>query len=490
MHVELIVIKSSLPATGDDRGMPAHDPVANIPLFDAALISRYDVSGPRYSSYPTTSQFNDAFDADAFRASALVSNEDPIPRELSIYVHVPSCLGPCYYRGCNRIIVRERRLAERYVDHLVRDIDQMSALFDHDRRVMQVHFGGVTPNFLDGAQLRRLMDVLHRHFDLSREPGREFGIALDARTATPQDIAMLAALGFNRLSIGIQDFDTDAQLAINRVQGIAETRALLDAAEHHGFRSTSVDLFYGVPLQTVERFTRTLELIVAMRPRRIVVRAYARFPPRFPAQRQSARHDLPDAATRLALLGLAVECLCAAGYLYIGMDHFALPDDDLAIAQREGSLQRNLQGYSTHAQTDLIGIGVSSISHVGTCFSQNRRDLAGYESAIDAAQLPIWRGLAMSDDDRIRADVIQQLMCRNEIDLRATSTKHGIVFEDYFVDSLRRLDPLVADGLVARSRSRITALPRGRLLLRTIAMCFDAYLGQPNANASPPFRTP
>ncbi|MEO8010664.1 MAG: oxygen-independent coproporphyrinogen III oxidase, partial [Dokdonella sp.] len=396
--------------------MPAHAPIeprsGRTPVFDAALISRYDVPGPRYDSYPSALQFSDAFDADAFRSAALASNEDPIPRDLSVYVHVPSCLSPDCHCGCNRDVPRDRRRGERYFDHLLREIGKVATLFDRDRHLVQLHIGGGSPNLLDGSLLRQLLDQLRRCFDLSCSPQREFAIEVCPRATTPDDIAMLSTLGFNRLSLGIADFCAEMRTAINRVQGIAETRDLLDAAEQHGFRSTSVDLIYGLPLQTPTSFAHTLDLVVAMRPRLVAIHECAHLPARFCAQRQIVRHALPDAVIRIELLGLAVEQLCAGSYLHIGMNQFALPDDDLAVAQRNGTLHHDFQGYSTHAQTDLIGLGASSIGHVGNSCSQNQAELCEYEAALDIDQLPIWRGLALSDDDLIRADVIQQLMCR------------------------------------------------------------------------------
>ena len=453
------------------------------PEFDRELLARYDVSGPRYTSYPTAPHFHDGFDETAFRAIARASNEEPIPAPLSLYVHVPFCPSPCFYCGCTRIITRDAAKPVAYVDHLAREIELVAPLFDRDREVTQLHFGGGTPNVLGAVDFSRLMAALREHFTLATAATREFGIEVDPRLATPPDIARFAALGFNRLSLGIQDFDPDVQRAVNRVQGIEPTRDLLQAAHRHGFRSTSVDLIYGLPLQTPERFARTLDLVIAMQPRRVVTYAYAHLPERFPAQRRIARHALPDATTRLRLLELAVERLVAAGYVYIGMDHFALPGDDLAAARRDGSLQRNFQGYSTHARSDLIGLGMSSISHVGASFSQNARELAGYAAAIDGGRLPIARGLALDADDLIRADVIQQLMCNEAVDMDRFGDHHRIDFRAYFAQALERLATLATDGLVSLGPTRIAVDARGRLLLRNVAMCFDRYLEAPQAAA-------
>lgn len=454
------------------------------PRFDRELLARYDVSGPRYTSYPTAPQFHGGFGEAEFRAVARASNEEPIPAPLSLYVHVPFCPNPCFYCGCTRIITRDAARPVAYVDQLAREIEHVAPLFDRDREVTQLHFGGGTPNVLAAADFGRLMHGLRNHFTLSKASAREFGIEVDPRLATPTDIARFAALGFNRLSLGIQDFDADVQRAVNRVQGVAPTRDLLEAAHRHGFRSTSVDLIYGLPLQTPERFARTLDLVIAMQPRRIVTYAYAHLPDRFPAQRRIARHALPDPATRLRLLELAVERLVTAGYAYIGMDHFALPGDDLAAARRDGSLQRNFQGYSTHARSDLIGLGMSAISHVGASFSQNARDAESYARALDAGHLPIVRGLALDGDDLIRADVIQQLMCNEALDMDRLGDRHHIDFRTYFAAALERLATLAADGLVSLGPAHIMVEARGRLMLRNVAMCFDRYLDAPQAAAT------
>ncbi|ANB18381.1 oxygen-independent coproporphyrinogen III oxidase [Dokdonella koreensis] len=446
------------------------------PVFDPALIARYDTSGPRYTSYPTAPQFRDDFGEADFRHAAQASNEDPIPRPLSLYLHVPFCASPCFYCGCNRIITRDRRKADRYLARLCHEIDRIAPLFDRDRPLQQLHLGGGTPNFFDARQLRTLVGTIDGRFTLAGLGQREFGIEIDPRGADAAYVHQLAELGFDRLSLGIQDFDADVQRAINRVQDPAQVGEVIDAAHAHGFRSVSVDLIYGLPRQTPERFRRTLEQVAALRPQRIVTYAYAHLPERFRAQRRIVAAELPDAAMRLALLGMTVETLTAAGYRYIGMDHFALPDDELSLAQERGTLHRNFQGYSTHADCDLIGLGVSAISHVGATFSQNLRELPPYEAALDQGRLPIERGLRLGADDLARADVIQQLMCHDGIDIAAVELRHHLAFASYFADALRRLERFEHDGLVEVTAQRIAVRPGGRLLLRNIAMCFDAYL--------------
>ena len=452
------------------------------PEFDPALIARYDVAGPRYTSYPTAPQFNASFGESAYRAMARTSNEDPIPRHLSLYVHVPFCSSPCFYCGCTRLITRDHGKAAVYLERLYREIEFTAPLFDRDRPLVQLHFGGGTPNFLDATQMGELLDSLAQHFNFSRDAGREFGIELDPRWCGPDYVRMLAEHGFNRVSVGIQDFDPLVQGAINRIQSVEQTRAVLDAARDSGFRSTSVDLIYGLPKQRVDSFRRTLEQVIALAPDRIATYAYAHLPERFKAQRQINAVDLPSAATRLDLLALTVETLTAAGYRYIGMDHFARPDDDLARAQDAGTLQRNFQGYSTHGDCDLIGLGMSSISHIGASFSQNARELPAYYAALDAGRLPVARGLELDENDVIRADAIQQLMCHGVLDIAAFEAKHALDFAAYFAAELAHLRELARDGLVSVTAARIEISARGRFLLRNIAMCFDAYLHKPAAS--------
>lgn len=447
--------------------------------FDAELLRRYDRPGPRYTSYPTAPQFTAGFDADALRRAIEDSNGDPIPRRLSIYVHVPFCLSPCFYCGCNRVITRDKTRADAYLTHLCREIAAIAPLFDRDREVIQLHFGGGTPNFLSPSQLRCTVDVLKRHFRFSEATDRDISIELDPRTVSPQDIAELALAGFNRASLGVQDFDPAVQEAVNRVQGIEQTRAVVDACRTHGFRSVNIDLIYGLPNQTLDGFRRTLETVIAMHPDRLAVYSYAHLPDMFKAQRQLDASLLPDAETKLGLLQLAIETLTAAGYVYIGMDHFALPDDELAQAQERGGLHRNFMGYTTHADSDLIGLGVSSISHIGDSYSQNPRDLPSWQIALDEGRLPVFRGMVLSEDDQLRADLIQRLMCQGEIPISALERRYGIDFPVYFADAMERLRPLEADGLVSVYPDRIEVTARGRMLLRNIAMCFDRYLQQP-----------
>jgi oxygen-independent coproporphyrinogen-3 oxidase len=461
--------------------------VSSIPMFHAELVQRYDRPGPRYTSYPTALQFTPSFGATQLRASATRSNAAPVPRPLSLYLHIPFCFGPCFYCGCNRVITRDAARGTRYVERLLREIELVSPLFARNREVRQLHLGGGTPNFLSLAKLAWLMDGLSRHFVLSRSAERDFSIELDPRSVPADFAADLARLGFNRVSVGVQDFDPKVQHAVNRLQSTGQTFDLIDSCRDHGIRSVNVDLIYGLPRQTLEGFRQTLRQVVSARPERVAVYGYAHLPQQFKAQRQIAAHELPSPAVRLALLQLAVEELSASGYRYIGMDHFALPEDDLVRAQEAGGLQRNFMGYTTHANCDLIGLGVSAISHVGDSFSQNFRELKVWEAAIDSGRLPLWRGVALSADDRLRAEVIGQLMCQGCIEIDAIERDFNIDFTSYFHQALARLEPHVADGLVRLEASRITVTPAGQLLLRSLAMCFDAYLEPKSAGAAMPF---
>ncbi len=443
--------------------------------FDADFIARYDVDGPRYTSYPTAPQFHSSFGEASYRAVAHDSNADPIPRRLSLYVHIPFCTSPCFYCGCTRLITRDRAKSQIYLEHLYREIELVAPLFDRDRPVVQLHFGGGTPNFLDAGQMGELVDSLAQHFAFSRAPEREFGVELDPRFCAADYVRMLGAHGFNRVSVGIQDFDPEVQKAVNRMQTFEQTRVVLDAARDARFRSTSVDLIYGLPGQTPATFAHTLERVIKLAPDRIAVYAYAHLPERFRAQRRIDALQLPDTAARLALLDLTVTTLTGAGYRYIGMDHFTRPADDLARAQDAETLQRNFQGYSTHGDCDLIGLGMSSISHVGASYSQNARSLPAYYEALDCGRLPVARGLVLSEDDSIRADVIQRLMCHGSLDIAPFETRHKIDVAAYFADELAALKRLECDGLVQMSPQHIVVTSRGRFLLRIIAMCFDAH---------------
>jgi oxygen-independent coproporphyrinogen-3 oxidase len=444
--------------------------------FEPALLARVDRPGPRYTSYPSAPQFSPAFTSADLRRHARRSNEEPIPRALSLYAHVPYCFSPCFYCGCNRIITRDFGKAAPYVERLMRETERVASLFDRSREVVQVHFGGGTPNFLTAAQLDELIECFGRYFRLSSSKDRDFSIELDPRFLRDGDIAAYARSGINRASLGVQDFDPAVQAAINRVQSVELTLSAIEQCRQAGFRSVNVDLIYGLPLQTPKGFARTLDTILGVRPDRVAIYGYAHMPEMFKAQRQIVPAELPSAAQRVELLSLAIDELTAAGYRHIGLDHFALPEDELSQALENRSLHRNFMGYTTHADCDLVGLGVSAISHIGDSFSQNHRNLVDGEIAVDKGHFPLWRGIDLQEDDVIRADVIQQVMCRGEADCRRIEQRHDLVFDEYFADALDGLAALATDGLVVFEPGRIVATSRGRLLLRMIAMCFDRYL--------------
>ena len=442
----------------------------------ADLLRRYDRPGPRYTSYPAAPHFSPSFDERALREAARESNGDPIPRPLSLYVHVPFCTSPCFYCGCNRIITRDKSRAGPYLATLAREIELAAGMFDRDREVVQLHFGGGTPNFLSSGELGEVVETLRQSFSFSGREDRDLSIELDPRTIDAAGVQELADIGFNRASLGVQDFDAAVQAAVNRIQSVEQTLEVIEACRRHGMRSVNVDLIYGLPRQTIAGFGTTLDTVIAARPDRLAIYGYAHLPKMFVAQRRIATESLPPPEGKLELLMLAIDKLTAAGYVYIGMDHFALPDDELAIAREAGTVHRNFMGYTTHADTDLVGLGVSAISHVGPTYSQNPRELDAWQAAIADGCLPVCRGMRMSRDDVVRADVIQRLMCEGNVDMRDVEQRHRIAFDSYFRTALAALRPMAEDGLVEFSPGRITVASQGRLLLRNIAMCFDAYL--------------
>jgi oxygen-independent coproporphyrinogen-3 oxidase len=443
-----------------------------LPL-NSDLLRRYDKPGPRYTSYPTAPHFTSAFGTTEFRRFVSETGKAVPPRPLSLYIHIPFCSSPCLYCGCNRVITRSTERAASYVARLLREIEIVAPLIGH-RDVLQLHFGGGTPNFLTPAQIGEIIGCLRWHFGFSKQG--DFSIEMDPRFSRPEDFEPLAWLGINRVSFGVQDFDTQVQLAINRVQSCERTLAAVEACRAAGIASINVDLMYGLPLQSPASFRRTLRSVIEARPNRLAVYGYAHMPSLFKAQRRIHSNELPDAQTRVKLLSMAIDLLSAAGYRYIGMDHFALPEDELSRAQEAGSLQRNFMGYTTHAGCDLLGFGVSSISHLGNSYSQNPRDLEAWEAAIDAGRLPVWRGIELDGDDIIRADIISRIMCQGDLDITAIENRYGIDFWAYFSAAREQLATLEADGLVWICASRIVASTQGRYLLRAIAACFDGYL--------------
>ena len=442
--------------------------------FDKDLIVRYGGRGPRYTSYPTALQFHENFSQADYEDNATKSGSSHRP--LSVYVHIPFCHSLCYYCGCNKIITRNQTRVDRYLEMLYREIDLQAALFDKNRKVEQLHFGGGTPTYLSAQQLETLMEKLHSAFRFDDSDEREFSIEVDPRTVDASRIRHLASLGFNRLSLGIQDFEATVQKAVNREQSVAEVTALVEESRQCGFGSISFDLIYGLPQQSVESFDRTLASVSAIRPDRLAVYNYAHLPQRFKGQRMIIDADIPAPETKLEILHRTIDSLCEAGYEYIGMDHFALPDDEMVVAQRNGTLQRNFQGYSTHRECDLVALGVSAIGKIGNVFSQNAVTTMEYEALLENNQLPIRKGLVVDEDDALRAEVIQALMCNDTLIFDTFDAAHGIRFREYFAAELEQLAPLVEDGLIKLEPSGIAITGTGRLLLRSIAMVFDRYI--------------
>ncbi|MGB8713291.1 MAG: oxygen-independent coproporphyrinogen III oxidase, partial [Onishia taeanensis] len=398
------------------------------------------------------------------------------PRPLSLYVHVPFCRRICFYCACNKIATKNTRLAEPYLTRLDREMVLTSRHLDTSREVTQLHWGGGTPTFLTLTQMGDLVDRLNARFGLSSAPERDYAIEIDPREADVLTLRHLQALGFNRLSLGVQDLDPKVQQAINRVQPRVLTESLIEEARRLGFRSLNLDLIYGLPHQTPSSFAATLAQVIEMAPARLSVFNYAHLPSRFPPQRRIREADLPDADAKLAMLQTSIEMLEDAGYVHIGMDHFALPDDGLAVAQRQGTMTRNFQGYSTHGDSDLVGLGVSAISRMDDCYAQNPTALADYEAALDAGRLATVKGIRLSLDDRLRRAAIERLMCDMALDLDALGRAFAVDASSLLADALVRLGPSIEDGLIERHDNRLTVTPRGRLLIRHLAMAFDARL--------------
>lgn len=442
--------------------------------FDLDLVRRYDRSGPRYTSYPTADRFVEAFDAEAYRSWAARRNIGGVQRPLSLYVHLPFCRSLCFYCACNKIVTRDAAKAARYLDYLAREIRMQAALFRDDPRVVQMHWGGGTPTYYSTEQLAALWRALAASFALA--PDGEYSIEVDPRTVGPRDIERLRELGFNRVSVGVQDFDPAVQAAVHREQNPRETIAAIETARRCGFASVNVDLVYGLPRQTLMGFNATLARVLAARPDRIALYNYAHIPALFKAQRHIRQEELPSPETKLKLLALAVRRFTDAGYLYIGMDHFALPDDALAVAQRQGRLHRNFQGYSTCPDADLVGLGVSAIGAIGPTYSQNHRALKDYYACLEQGELPILRGIELSADDLARRAVIQALMCHFAVSKEAIEIAYLLRFDSYFATELEELRQLEREGLVALEDGWITVTPKGRPLVRILCMVFDRYL--------------
>ena len=445
------------------------------PLIEQPLLDRYANSGPRYTSYPTVKQFHSGFNENHFQAMAAHTNEDLVPKPLSLYLHIPFCKTVCFYCACNKIVTANQQHAVKYLSYLQREIAMVSSLFDADRQINQLHLGGGTPTYLTADQLASLMDHLRQNFSLREDDLGDYSIEIDPRQFGHHTVADLRRLGFNRLSIGMQDLDEDVQKAVNRIQSFEQTADILIEAREYGFHSTNLDLIYGLPKQTVESFHYTLEKVLALQPDRLAIYNYAHLPNMFKVQKQINEADLPSAQTRLDILNLAIQTLNSNGYEYIGMDHFAKPTDTLCRAQHEGHLHRNFMGYSTLAECDLIGLGVSSISQIGDCYSQNFNKLEDYYECVAAGHLPIRHGRRLDLDDRLRRTVIMDLICQFELQIEDIEDQYHIQFEDYFYNELIELEPMQADGLIDINSQSLHISLLGRFFIRNICSVFDKY---------------
>jgi len=451
-------------------------------VFNKELIRRYDTFGPRYTSYPTAVQFTTDIGLDDYLNWVQHSNEDPIPSPLSLYLHIPFCDTICYYCGCSKVVTKDKSKAAPYIELLKKEIKLQGALFANDREVTQIHWGGGTPTFLDDEQINEIIECIRENFNVPANDAVEFGIEVDPRTVNQQRIRNLSNMGFNRISFGVQDFDLDVQEAVNRVQSTDEIKQhILDARKHH-FHSINIDLMYGLPNQTLDSFSRTLDTIIELSPDRIAVYNYAHLPEMFKPQRRINEDELPSAEEKLNILQLCIDKLQDAGYVYIGMDHFAKESDDLVKAQHEGSLHRNFQGYSTHADCDMIAMGITAINRIGDNYSQNVRTIDEYEKRLNEGHIPVFRGIELEADDVLRGEVINNLMCNNKLDIKKLEDRWGIKFQTYFKSSLAHLQQMADDGLLKIEKTKLTITGAGRLLTRSICMQFDRYLQEKNSN--------
>ncbi|NVK74910.1 MAG: oxygen-independent coproporphyrinogen III oxidase [Oceanospirillaceae bacterium] len=445
-------------------------------IWDSSLIAKYDLSGPRYTSYPTAPQFNSGISKISLIDKMLTPSQAPI----SLYFHIPFCAHLCYYCACNKIVTKQYEKGAEYVELLGEEMRLRSLMLDHTRKVTQLHFGGGTPTFLTEELFEVLFNTIEQHFNLVNDGSQDYSIEIDPREISKPKLKLLTEKGINRISIGVQDFDIKVQEAIHRIQPVDMVRNLVDDARELGIKSINFDLIYGLPYQTIEGFKKTLSQVVELSPDRISLFNYAHLPDRFRAQKRITDDSLPISSLKLDLLKMSIEYLIAAGYEYIGMDHFAKPADSLVIAQQEGQLQRNFQGYTTHADTELIAFGVSAISDLNGVYIQNHTDLSEYRSRIEKGQLAIAKGYISDLDDRIRHQVIMTLISQFALNTSAIEQKFNIHFFDYFSNEVENLTPMLEDGMLLIERSgvqtTIQVTPKGRLLIRCICMAFDKYL--------------
>lgn len=449
--------------------------MASIQPPNQVLIEKYSNSGPRYTSYPTAKQFHSGFTEKHFKSIAKQTNEDFIPKPLSLYIHVPFCKQVCFYCACNKVITANRNRAEIYINYLKREIDLHGELFDKDRVVEQLHFGGGTPTYLSAQQLESVILKLRENFNIKNDDEGDYSIEIDPRQMGDHSLEKLRLLGFNRISIGVQDVNIEVQEAVNRIQSIEQTNEIVAAARKNNFKSINMDLIYGLPKQTVNSFTTTLDEVIVMQPDRIAIYHYAHMPQMFKVQRQIIDEDLPSSNTKLHLLDIAIKKLNIAGYAYIGMDHFARKTDSLFLAQQEGSLQRNFQGYTTNKDCDQLGIGASSISKLGECYSQNHSNLDDYYHCLNNNSLPVKHGYKLDLDDCLRRHIIMQLICNFQLMYEDIETQFHINFEDYFYNELIELREMDIDGLLTLNPKSIEINKTGVYLIRNICSVFDKH---------------
>ena len=441
--------------------------------MDLKLIKKYNVAGPRYTSYPTAKELRDTGPGDRRAIGEYLEKRNSEPRPVSLYVHIPFCFSLCWYCGCTKIITRDTDRGEGYLDYLEKEMDMISGMLHPDSEVIQIHFGGGTPTFLRPEQLERLGSAIKARFNLKEDT--EFGVEIDPRRCTRDHIRALRKIGCNRASLGVQDTNPQVQQAIHRIQPFEQTRKVTEWLRGEGIDSINFDLIYGLPRQSIQTFRKTMDDVLDLHPDRLAVYSYAHLPQVMPAQKLLDRDEMPTVDEKLAMLQLSISHLTDNGYLFIGMDHFSRTDEELAIALKEGTLQRNFQGYSTHSGADLYAFGMSGISNVGDYYWQNSKELDSYYRAIEERRLPIARSLQLCEDDKIRRDAIMQIMCKMRLPFDPMEEKWGMVFEHYFGDSLFRLAGLQKDGLVEITDNHIRVTEAGRLFLRNIGMCFDRY---------------
>jgi oxygen-independent coproporphyrinogen III oxidase len=444
------------------------------PVLSTEMLKSFDVSGPRYTSYPTADRFVEAFDDESY---ALALEQRKLNRQasaLSLYVHIPFCESLCFFCACNKIVTKHHERATEYLKYLKHEIDLHVARLGSGQNITQLHLGGGSPTFFSDVELTELMTMLRRSFKLPHEG--EFSIEIDPRTVNESRLKYLATLGFNRLSFGVQDFDEEVQKAVHRIQPAQQVFNLVEVARRLKFQSVNVDLIYGLPKQTPETFKHTIEQLILLRPDRVALYAYAHLPERFKPQRRISADQLPSASVKVELLSGAITSLLQAGYVYVGMDHFALPDDALAVAKRQGRLHRNFQGYSTQPDCDLIGLGVSAIGKVGNTYSQNAKSLDEYYDLLNQQRFPVVRGLALTHDDMLRRTVIMALMCQGGFQYEDINQSYLINFKDYFSDAFEELKKLASLGFLEMNENSLQVTQRGWFFVRAIAMLFDKYL--------------